>query len=60
MCGVWKEELYWADGLFIEEIYEKYKDKHVYIPILASYYNFLEERRTDHYINYDVNLNPAK
>ena len=60
MCGVWKEELYWADGLFIEEIYEKYKEKHVYIPRLASYYNFLEERRTVCYINYDVNLNPAK
>jgi hypothetical protein len=41
MCRPWQEGPYWADGLFIEDIYERYKDRHVYIPTIAAYYNYL-------------------
>lgn len=37
----WKESLYEADGVFIEEIYKRYPDKHVYIPRLLAYYNII-------------------
>lgn len=41
MCGRWKEDDYKADGLFIEDIYYKNKISHIYIPEVASYYNYL-------------------
>lgn len=43
MCGPWKEDDYKADGLFIEDIYERFRIKHMYIPVLASYYNYLRK-----------------
>lgn len=46
MCRPWQEDLYWADGIFIEKVYEKYKDKHVYIPVVAAFYNFLSRATT--------------
>ena len=45
MCRPWQEEPYWADGLFIEDIYERCKDQHVYLPIVAAYYNCLDDTR---------------
>jgi len=41
MCRPWKEDDYKADGLFIEDIYDRFRIKHMYIPIVASYYNYL-------------------
>ena len=41
MCRFWQEEPYWADGLFIEDVYGRYKDQHVYVPTIAAYYNYL-------------------
>ena len=37
------EPTYVADGIFIEALYNKYKDKHIYIPEVASYYNYLSK-----------------
>ena len=37
------EPLYNADGIFIEALCKKYKDKHIYIPEVASYYNYLKK-----------------
>jgi hypothetical protein len=40
MCRPWPEGPYWADGLFIEDVYSRFKDKHVYIPVVAAVYNY--------------------
>jgi hypothetical protein len=37
----WKINEYAADGLFIEEVLKENKEKHIYIPKVACYYNFL-------------------
>ena len=39
----WQIEKYDADGIFIENIYKKNKDKHIYIDEDLSYYNKLSE-----------------
>jgi glycosyltransferase involved in cell wall biosynthesis len=36
---------YCADGEFIVEIYSKFSNCHIYIPQIASYYNYLVENR---------------
>jgi hypothetical protein len=41
MTQPWKEDDYKADGLFIEDIYLRFHQDHEYIPIVASYYNYL-------------------
>jgi hypothetical protein len=41
MRSHWKEDDYKADGLFIEDVFTRNKSAHVYIPIVASYYNYL-------------------
>lgn len=43
MCRPWQESLYWADGVFIEEIYNQHTKRHVYIPTVAAYYNALRK-----------------
>ena len=37
----WQIEKYDADGIFIENIYKKNKEKHIYIDEDLSYYNKL-------------------
>lgn len=37
----WNINLYEADYVFISKIHATYNDKHVYIPKLAAYYNYL-------------------
>jgi len=44
MCRPWQEGPYWADGLFIEDIYTRFKERHVYIDVVAAHYNFLRTR----------------
>ena len=34
-------EEYAADGLFAQEVFEKHPGKHVYIPEVAAYYNYV-------------------
>ena len=41
MARPWKEDDYKADGLFIEDIFLRFSQEHEYIPVVASYYNFL-------------------
>ena len=41
MCGTFIEDDYRADGFFIAEINCQYPGAHTYIPIVASYYNYL-------------------
>ena len=43
MCRLWKEDDYKADGLFIEDISTRNASAHVYLPIVASYYNYLRK-----------------
>jgi len=43
MCGSFIESDYRADGVFIEEVNTKHPDAHVYIPIVACYYNYLRK-----------------
>jgi len=44
MCSLWQEGPYWADGLFIEDIYTRFKEKHIYLDVVAAHYNFLRTR----------------
>jgi glycosyltransferase involved in cell wall biosynthesis len=37
----WQNERYDADGVFIETIHKRFKEKHVYLEKVAAYYNFL-------------------
>ena len=37
----WIKHLRWADGIFITTLYEKHKDRYVYIPRVLCYYNKL-------------------
>ena len=41
-----KVEEYVADGLFAQEIFEKHPGRHVYIPEVAAYYNYVKESFT--------------
>lgn len=41
MSTFWKEDDYKADGLFIEDIYLRFHQDHVYFPEVAAYYNYL-------------------
>lgn len=43
MARFWKEDDYKADGLFIEDIYLRFGQEHVYFPEVAAYYNFLRK-----------------
>jgi len=43
MVRLWKEDDYKADGLFIEDIYNRFHDDHEYFPEVAAYYNFLRK-----------------
>lgn len=48
MCSAWQEDEYCADGLFIEGVYKRFKDKHIYIPVVAAFYNFLRFHSIEH------------
>lgn len=37
---IW-QNVYTADGLFIEEIYKNHSDKHCYVNEIAAYYNYI-------------------
>jgi len=41
MCGEFIETDYRADGFFIENVDKFFPGSHVYIPVVAAYYNFL-------------------
>jgi hypothetical protein len=43
MARFWKEDDYKADGLFIEDIFLRFNQNHTYIPVVASYYNYLRK-----------------
>ncbi len=44
MTRPFEETSYVADGLFIEDIYLRFNQEHIYHPVVACYYNYL--RRT--------------
>jgi len=39
----WQHDIYWADGMFIEYIYEQNKEKHIYINNTLTDYNLLRK-----------------
>jgi len=43
MAKFWKEDDYKADGLFIEDVFLRFSQEHVYFPEVAAYYNFLRK-----------------
>ena len=43
MVNFWKEDDYKADGLFIEDVYTRFHQEHIYFPTVAAYYNFLRK-----------------
>jgi glycosyltransferase involved in cell wall biosynthesis len=53
---------YQADGIFITSINELYSNNHIYIPTVASYYNFLEKNNMIQLsdINFDEPSNLCK
>lgn len=36
-------DIYWADGVFIENIYKRFSNNHTYISEIAAYYNNIKE-----------------
>lgn len=44
MARPWKEDDYKADGLFIEDIFLRFHQEHVYVSEVAAYYNFLRRK----------------
>jgi len=43
MCIPWDIGLYYADGIFIQEVARMNPGKHIYIPEIAGYYNFITD-----------------
>lgn len=43
MCGTFIESDYRADGFFIADVNARFPGAHTYIPVVASYYNFLRK-----------------
>lgn len=41
MCRPWQEDAFIADGLFIEDVYNRFRSLHIYTPVVAAFYNFL-------------------
>ncbi len=45
MWTPWRVEIYYADGLFIEDVAKQNPQKHCYIPEVACYYNFINDSK---------------